>query len=57
MSLPASKIHSFLEQENEKEESFGTQVKFDFSLTASEFAKSPMLYEVRLLCYYRENTK
>jgi len=50
------KTHSFQEQENGKGKNLETQARFDFSLTAPEFAKSPMIYEVRILCYYRENT-
>ena len=34
-----------------------TQVMPYFSVKAPRFAKTPMLYEVRILCYYRQNTK
>jgi len=63
---PFSLVHSpsehkktlfFQEQESGNRESLETQVRFDFSLTTPEFAKNPMLYEVHILCYYRENTK
>ena len=51
------KAHFLQGQENGKGESLQIRVRFDFASTAPKFAKTPMLYEVRILCYYRENTK
>jgi hypothetical protein len=51
------KAHFVQGQVNGKGESLQIRVRFYFSSTAPKFAKTPMLYEVRILCYYRENTK
>ena len=51
------KAHFLQGQENGKGESLQIRVRFYFSSTALKFAKTPMLYEIRTLCYYRENTK
>jgi hypothetical protein len=44
-------------QESGKGESLQIRARFYFSSAAPKFARTPMLYEVRILCYYRENTK
>ena len=51
------KVHFLQEQENGKGESLGTRVIFYLPVMTSKFAKILMLFEVRNLCYYRENTK
>jgi hypothetical protein len=38
-------------------EALKTQAMSYFSIVAARFAKTSMLYEVRILCYYRENAK
>jgi hypothetical protein len=42
---------------NRKGESPGTQGISCLALMTSKFAKMPMLYEMRISCYYTENTK
>jgi hypothetical protein len=51
------KTHSFPGQESGKRGSLETRGELDFSLKHLKFAKNPILYEVRLLWYYMENTK
>ena len=51
------KTHSFPGQESGKGGSLETRGELDFSLKHLKFAKNPILYEVRLLWYYMENTK
>jgi hypothetical protein len=53
IQLKSLRCHS---RENGKGKTFGIQVEFDLSLQSSKIAKSPILYEVRLLWYYMENT-
>src|SRR3989304_196426 len=45
------KAHFLQGQENGKGESLQIQVGFYFASTAPKFAKTPMLYEARILCY------
>jgi hypothetical protein len=51
------KAHFLRGHESGKGEGLQIRVGFYFSSTAPKFAKTPMLYEVRILCYHRENTK
>ena len=51
------KAHFLLGQENGTKGNLGIRAIFYLALIIPKFAKSPMIYEICLLCHYMENTK